>query len=133
MVPGPLLLPVVFETYVEGELSFDVLTEKLMHGFPEPELMPIRGTKGLLGLTAFEGGPAVSGEIAKRTLVRGEAVQLACPQKLFAVVVDGEPWLALDDVRLQALDEDGQRLRCRLQVASVSVDVEAETPGEGAL
>ncbi len=43
---------------------------------------------------------------------------------LLSALVATETWLALDDVRLDVLDENGQSARLRLSVASVSVDAE---------
>lgn len=40
-------------------------------------------------------------------------------------VVAGEPYLALDEVRLESLDEHGESLRCRMTVAAVVLDREA--------
>ena len=94
---------------------------------------------GVDAVDAIRVPPAVRGRREEAGFLRARPVEFelvgspASLREALGLVVDGEPWLALDDVRLQALDEDGQRLRCRLQVASVSVDVEAETPGEGAL
>lgn len=42
-------------------------------------------------------------------------------------VVHGSPWLALDEVRLEVQDVDGESLRCRMTVAAVSFDREALT------
>lgn len=52
-------------------------------------------------------------------------------REMLAAVVSGEPWLALDDVRMEALDEDGDAARCRMTVSSVSVDREAPVRERG--
>jgi len=45
--------------------------------------------------------------------------------EMLSTVVGGSPYLALDDVRIEALDEDGESLRCRMAVAAVTLDREA--------
>jgi hypothetical protein len=44
---------------------------------------------------------------------------------MLAALVSGGTWLALDEVRLEALDEDGDSARCRMTVSSVSIDTSA--------
>jgi hypothetical protein len=65
------------------------------------------------------------------SLVRTHGVQFdlrgsaGAVQAMLAAVVGGTPYLALDDVRIEALDEDGESLRCRMIVSAVSLDREA--------
>jgi len=49
----------------------------------------------------------------------------AALHRTLATLAAGSPWLGLDDVRLEGLDEDGARARCRLSVVSVTLDGEA--------
>ncbi|RKY19171.1 MAG: hypothetical protein DRQ55_11360 [Planctomycetota bacterium] len=42
-------------------------------------------------------------------------------------VVSGEPWLALDEVRIEAQNDDGTLVSCRMTVAAVSLDREQLT------
>lgn len=46
-------------------------------------------------------------------------------QQTLAAIVSGRPYLALDEVQIEADDDDGESLRCRLVVAAVSFDREA--------
>ena len=40
-------------------------------------------------------------------------------------MVEDTPYLTLDEVRIEALDEDGETLRCRMVAAAVTLDREA--------
>ena len=46
----------------------------------------------------------------------------AALRETLTTVASGDPYVALDDVRLEALDEDGETLRCRLSAAILSID-----------
>ena len=48
----------------------------------------------------------------------------AAVQEMLRTLVGGEPYLALDDVQIESLDENGELLRCRLVAAAVSFDRE---------
>jgi hypothetical protein len=50
---------------------------------------------------------------------------------MLASLVSEDSWLALDDVRLEVLDEDGESARCRMAVSNLSVDREATVRQEG--
>lgn len=54
--------------------------------------------------------------------LRGAPAAIAA---MLRTLVGGEPYLALDDVRLESLDEHGETLRCRMTVAAVVLDREA--------
>jgi hypothetical protein len=45
-------------------------------------------------------------------------------QDTLRAVVTGEPWMALDEVRIDSEDEDGKLIRCRMTVAAVTLDRE---------
>ncbi len=55
----------------------------------------------------------------------------AAVHRLLRALAEGETWLLLDEVRLEALDEDGETVRCRMRVATVDVDPDAEPAGRG--
>lgn len=46
-------------------------------------------------------------------------------QEMLAALVAGQPYLALDDVQIEALDENGETVRCRMEAAAVSFDRES--------
>ena len=48
-----------------------------------------------------------------------------------AAVAGGRPYLALDDLRLDALDENGERVRAKFSAAAVDVDLEQPLAGGG--
>jgi len=41
-----------------------------------------------------------------------------------AAILEGTPYLALDDLRLESLDEDGKSVRCRMTAAALGLDPE---------
>jgi hypothetical protein len=41
-----------------------------------------------------------------------------------AAIADGQPYLALDDVRIETMDEDGARVRCRFGALALMLDAE---------
>ncbi|MCB9899221.1 MAG: hypothetical protein H6825_14545 [Planctomycetes bacterium] len=49
----------------------------------------------------------------------------AAVRRTLGALVDGEIYLALDDVSLESVDEDGERVRCHFSAATVDVDPEA--------
>ena len=55
----------------------------------------------------------------------------AAVRDALAAVADGQPYLALDDVRLDALDENGEKVRAKFSAALVEVDLEQSLSGGG--
>ena len=81
---------------------------------------------------AIDGIQMVSGGGHRRQaeMVRTHGVKFdlrgspAAVQEMLRTLVGGEPYLALDDVQIESLDENGELLRCRLVAAVVSFDRE---------
>jgi hypothetical protein len=55
----------------------------------------------------------------------------AAVRDALATIATGTPWLALDDVRLDALDDDGARVRCRFSAVAVMLDPEQAVLRDG--
>ena len=74
---------------------------------------------------------------AESGFLRGHAVEFAVRGSSAAVkdmlteIVEGEPYLALDEVRIEALDEDGERVSCRFSVRALEVDPEQDVLAGG--
>lgn len=55
--------------------------------------------------------------------VRGSS---AAVRDMLTDIVEGEPYLALDEVRIENLDEDGERVSCRFTVRGLDLDPEQD-------
>jgi hypothetical protein len=55
----------------------------------------------------------------------------AAVRRTLTAIAGGSPYLALDDVRLDRLDDDGARIRARFSAAALTIDPEQPVQGAG--
>jgi len=130
-VPADLGMPVPNPTGLEDVLTalraLNIVHRVVMAGFDAD----IDSVEGISIPSVSRRGSRGSGFLKKQSVEFDVMGSPSALRDMLASLVSEDSWLALDDVRLEVLDEDGESARCRMAVSNLSVDREATVRQEG--